>query len=139
HRFPRLAAIVGTLHLLPEPAAGLRPIQSIGIGGRPLEVVNFPARKVRATDIPPLALCVRSQDKRALPRAYQYPYPAHVHSFPGFEFSPGFFNIRFRSNRIATNSRMRRSFGPPAPGEQLLGYEHDQTSNDPAHKRTDGC
>ena len=45
HRLPRLAAIVGALDQLPEPAAGLRRIQPIRIGGRSLEVVDLPARE----------------------------------------------------------------------------------------------
>src|SRR5680860_68416 len=43
---PGFAAIIGSLDDLPEPAAGLRGIQSIGIGGRSLEVVQLPTAKV---------------------------------------------------------------------------------------------
>ena len=77
HRLPRLAAVVGALDQLPEPAAGLRRIQPIRVGGRSLEVVDLPARKVGAADVPPFALAVRRQDERALACANQYPYPAH--------------------------------------------------------------
>src|SRR6202167_602008 len=66
-RFPRLAAVVGSLDKLPKPAGGLRCIQPIRIYGRSLHVVNLPARKVRATDVPMFALRVGSEDERALP------------------------------------------------------------------------
>ena len=66
HRLPRLAAVVGALDHLPEPAAGLRRIQPIRVGGRSLEVVDLPAREVGAADVPPFALAVRRQDERAL-------------------------------------------------------------------------
>ena len=56
HRLPRLAPIVGALDLLPEPAAGLRRIQPMRVSGRALEVVDLPAAKVGATDIPPSRL-----------------------------------------------------------------------------------
>ena len=77
HRLPRLAAVVGALDHLPEPAAGLRRVQPVRVGGRSLEVVDLPARKVGAADVPPLALAVRRQDERALARADQYSYSAH--------------------------------------------------------------
>ncbi len=77
HRLPGLAPIVRALDHLPEPAAGLRGIQPIRIGGGSLEVVELPAPEVGATDVPPLARAVRRQDERALARANQYPYPAH--------------------------------------------------------------
>ena len=47
-RLPRLAAVVGALDHLPEPAAGLRRIQPVRVGGRALEVVDLPAREVGA-------------------------------------------------------------------------------------------
>ena len=77
HRLPRLAAVVGALDHLPEPAAGLRRVEPVRVGGRALEVVDLPAAEVRAADVPPLALAVRRQDERALARADQYPYSAH--------------------------------------------------------------
>src|SRR2546425_6059029 len=40
HRGPCLAPIVGALDLLPEPAAGLRRIQSMWVSGRALEVID---------------------------------------------------------------------------------------------------
>ena len=77
NRFPSLAAIIGTLHHLPEPAAGLRSVQPVGVGGGSLEMVNLPAGKMWAADIPFFAAAVRRQDKRTLACAYQYPYTAH--------------------------------------------------------------
>src|SRR5215467_3117552 len=77
HRIPGLAAVVGALDDLPEPATGLRGVQPIGVGGRSLEVVDFPPPEVGSAHIPLLARPVRRHDKRALARADQYPYPAH--------------------------------------------------------------
>ena len=70
-RLPGLAAVVGALDQLPEPAAGLRGVDAVGIGGRALEVVDLPAGKVRAADVPLLALAVGGQDEGALARADQ--------------------------------------------------------------------
>ena len=78
HRLPGLAAVVRALDHLPEPAAGLRGVQPVRVNGRALEVINLPARKVRAADRPLLALAVRCQDERALPRANQHSYFAHL-------------------------------------------------------------
>src|SRR4029450_12936428 len=77
HWLPRLAPVVGALDLLPKPAAGLRRIQPMRVSGRSLEVVDLPAAKVGATDIPPCALGVRSQNERALACPNEYPYRAH--------------------------------------------------------------
>src|SRR6266571_6872973 len=74
---PSFAAIIGPLNDLPEPAAALRRIQPVGVDGRALEVVNLPARKIRAAYIPTLTLSVRRQDERALACANQYSYSAH--------------------------------------------------------------
>ena len=117
-------------------------------------MVNFPARKVRATDIPPFALCVRSQDERALARAHQYSYSAHVCSFLRFDFLQGYSQVnsttisvlapRGHRSMLPTpfvtwvfQSRVRRSFRAPAFGHEL-GYKHDQASNGPTHEGTDG-
>src|SRR5438093_19392 len=84
HWLPRLATVARALDHLPEPGRGLRRIEPIRVSGRSLEVVDLPARKVGATDVPPLTLCVRRQDERALARANQCSYPAHSSSFPDF-------------------------------------------------------
>src|ERR1017187_5541439 len=39
--------------------------------GRPLDMINLPAPKVGAADVPPLATAVRGHDERALARANQ--------------------------------------------------------------------
>ena len=77
-RLPRLAAVVRALDHLPEPAAGLRSIEPVRIGRRSLQVVDLPARKVGAADLPLFALAVRGQNERALARADEHPYAAHV-------------------------------------------------------------
>ena len=74
---PRLAAVVGALDDLPEPAARLRRVDPVGVDGRAFHVVNLPAPEEGAADVPLLALAVRRQDERALPRAHQDPYSAH--------------------------------------------------------------
>src|SRR5262249_15884952 len=75
---PGLAAVIGPLNDLPEPAAGLGSEQTVRIARRTLEVVNLPARKMRAVDVPLLAPSIRSKDKRALAGANQHSYLAHV-------------------------------------------------------------
>src|ERR1700674_4399714 len=75
---PRLSPIILALNLLPKPAAGLRRIQPVRIDGRTLQMVDLPAPKERATDIPLLAFAIRCQDKGALPRTHQNSYSAHL-------------------------------------------------------------
>src|SRR5438093_12581975 len=79
-RLPRGAAVIGALDHLPEPAAGLRGVQPIGIGGRALEVIDLPAAEVRPAHVPLLARAVRRQDEGALACADQHPDPAHPNS-----------------------------------------------------------
>src|SRR5688572_5685586 len=67
---PSFAAIVGTLNDLPEPAAGLRCIDTVRVNWRTFEMVNVPARKIRATYLPVFALAIRGQDKRAFVCSY---------------------------------------------------------------------
>src|SRR6058998_3721133 len=55
---PGLAAVVRALNDLPEPSACLRYINSIRVGGRALHVIDLPAGKRRATDLPFLTLAV---------------------------------------------------------------------------------
>src|SRR5947209_7417265 len=88
YRLPRLAAVVGALDLLSEPAAGLRRVQPVRVNGRAFQMVDLPAAKVGAmvdlpaakvgaTDVPSFALAVRRQDECALPCTHQDPYSAH--------------------------------------------------------------
>src|SRR6058998_2176704 len=77
-RLPRLAAVAGALDDLSKPSAGLRRVQPIRVGGRALQMIDLPAGKVRSAHAPLLTLAVRRQDERPLPRADEYPYPAHV-------------------------------------------------------------
>src|SRR4029453_19431976 len=63
---------------LPEPAAVLRRVQPVRIGGRSLEVVNLPAREVWPAHVPLLARAVRRQDERALPGADENSNTAHL-------------------------------------------------------------
>src|SRR4051812_4978219 len=74
---PGRAAVVGSLDQLPEPAAGLRGIQPIRVGRRTFDMVDLPAPKMRATDLPLFALGIRCQDECALACTNQYPYLRH--------------------------------------------------------------
>src|ERR1035438_286169 len=82
HRLPRLAAIAGALDQLAEPAAGLRCVQPVRVDRRALHMVDFPAPKVGAGDIPLLALAVRCQHERALLSAHQNAYFTHGFTLP---------------------------------------------------------
>src|SRR5262249_51790931 len=70
--FPGLAAVIGPLDLLAEPAACLRNVQSILINRRSLCVIDFPSGEVGSADIPLLALTVGSQNKCTFSSADQY-------------------------------------------------------------------
>ena len=63
--FPALPAVIGALDDLAEPTAGLRSVDSVWLGGRALEMINFPTRKMRAAHIPPPAAAIGSQNERA--------------------------------------------------------------------------
>src|SRR5208282_1940736 len=63
---PGFAAVVGALNQLPEPSAGLRRVDAIGIGGRCFQVIHLPACEVGAANLPLFALAVGCQDECAL-------------------------------------------------------------------------
>src|SRR5580692_9004921 len=81
-RFPCFAAVIGALNQLAEPPGGLRRVDPVGVYGRAFEVIHFPAGKVRAADVPLLALAVRRQDERALARADENSHSAHQQLLP---------------------------------------------------------
>ena len=62
---PGFAAVVGALDDLPEPAAGLRGVNAIGVDGRAFQVIDLPPGEVRAGDVPLLALAVGGEDEGA--------------------------------------------------------------------------
>src|SRR5437764_128196 len=64
--FPRVASIVGALQDLAKPSARLRGVEPLGVGRRPFYVVDLPARKVRALDLPGLPAAVRRDHESAL-------------------------------------------------------------------------
>src|SRR5438132_290963 len=97
HRLPRLAAVVGALDHLAEPAAGLRGVDPVRVGGRSLQMVDLPAPEVRAAHVPLLALSVRRQDERALACADEYSYTAHA-------VTPPQVSGRFSCQAIQANS-----------------------------------
>ncbi len=82
HCLPSLATIIGALNQLPEPTAVLRRIEPIQVCWRSLEMVDLPAGKVGAGDLPPFARRIRSQNECALARPDQYSYTAHLSLFP---------------------------------------------------------
>src|SRR5512141_1929829 len=73
NRFPSFAAIVGALDELSKPAAGLGSVDSVGIGGRSFNVVDFPARKMRSCNFPVLSFPIGFENERAFACADQYP------------------------------------------------------------------
>src|SRR5262249_3698612 len=75
---PVLAAVVGALDDLPEPAAGLRYENPVGIHRRALHVKDLPARKKGPADVPLLPFAVRAEDEGALLGADEYAHAAHV-------------------------------------------------------------
>src|SRR6185436_11003586 len=74
---PREAAVARALHDLAEPAARLRGVDAVGIGGRSLDVIDLPPREVGALDLEALPLPVRRENERSLPRSDQDPDSAH--------------------------------------------------------------
>src|SRR5687768_8917859 len=76
-RLPRASAIVGALDDLAEPAGGLRRVDAIRVGWRSLDVVDLPAAKVRAADVPLFTFAIGSQDERALACPDEHPHAAH--------------------------------------------------------------
>ena len=77
-RLPGLAAVVRALDDLAEPPRRLRRVETVRIDRRSLEVIDLPATEVGTGDVPLLALAVGRQDERALARADEYPYAAHL-------------------------------------------------------------
>ncbi len=77
-RLPCLAAVVGALDDLPEPATGLRRVNPVRIHRRTLEMIDFPTGKVWAADVPFLASFIRGQDERALACPDQHSHLTHV-------------------------------------------------------------
>src|SRR5437879_3517608 len=51
-RLPGLAAVIGTLNDLSEPAAGLRGVDAVRFNGRAFQVIDLPAGEMRAADFP---------------------------------------------------------------------------------------
>src|SRR5213076_328950 len=97
----------------------LRRVQSIRIGGRALEVVDLPAREMRAAHVPSVALPVRRQDERALARADQHPYAAHgvLLSITFWDFfDQCLVALTSIMNRGMAPSPHRSGFGPGSPG-----------------------
>src|SRR5690348_18314517 len=80
--FPSSTAVLRALDQLPEPAGGLRRINTIWINGRSLHVINFPAREVGTVNVPLFPLAVRSQNECALASANQYTNLAHSLTLP---------------------------------------------------------
>src|SRR5438552_1248174 len=75
---PRLARVAGALNDLSEPPARLRGVETIGIRGRSLHVIDLPPREVGTAHVPLLALAVPGQDERTLAGTHQHSYAAHV-------------------------------------------------------------
>src|ERR1700730_15731522 len=82
HRLPCLAAVVGALDHLPEPARILRGVQPVRVGRRPFDVVDLTSSEVRAGYVPLFAFRVRRHDKRTFVSTDQYAYSAHPSLLP---------------------------------------------------------
>src|SRR5581483_10866393 len=76
--FPSFATVLGPLDELPEPAAALRGVNAVRVGGRTFEMIHFPAGKMRAGHLPVLTLAIRGENERALLCANEDSYFAHV-------------------------------------------------------------
>src|SRR5689334_12936413 len=74
---PGFSSVVGTLNDLSEPATGLGGKDSVRFARRTLDMINLPTGKVRAGNIPAIALPVGGQDKCAFACASQYSDLAH--------------------------------------------------------------
>ncbi len=86
---PRPAAVVRTLHELPEPTARLRGVDAVGHHRRALQVVHLEAREVGALHRPVLALAVGGEDEGALLGADEDSNSTHVPcSFHAVERDP---------------------------------------------------
>ena len=131
-RRPGAAAVVGALDDLAEPAAGLRGVQPVRVGRRPLDVVDLPAREVRPAHVPLLPLAVRAQHERALARPDQHPYTAHSVPSSGFYSTAILTARRPESHRPLSSalttgtgrrwrSRARRPCGGSAPRAGVPG------------------
>src|ERR1044072_2062624 len=78
---PCLAAVIRALNDLSKPAAGLRRVNTVRIHARTFDVIDLPSGEVRTTHVPFFTLAIRSQNKCALTRAYEYSYIAHIFVF----------------------------------------------------------
>ena len=76
-RLPGLAAVVGALDDLAEPAAGLRRVNAIRVHRRAFEMVDFPAREMRSGHVPLFAFAVRGENESSFFCANQHTYFAH--------------------------------------------------------------
>src|SRR5262245_913415 len=111
---PGLAAVVGALNDLPEPAAGLRAIEAVRVGGRALEVVDLPPGEHWTIDLPLIALAVGREDERAFARPDEDSYAAHRMHSARFENSGG------------------TVYSPPAPEAQARQRRANSTPMAPA-------
>src|SRR5258706_6330562 len=95
---PGLSAVVRALDDLPEPSAGLRSVDAIGINRRAFQVIHLPSREVRAADIPFFALAIRCKNECSLARTYKNSYSTHASLLFPYLFNP-IYSSRFHSPR----------------------------------------
>src|SRR6266699_6841095 len=76
-RLPGRAAVVGALDDLAEPPTRLRRVQPVGIGRGSLDVINLPAREVRAADRTPTELAVGRANECTFECADEDTHAAH--------------------------------------------------------------
>src|SRR5262249_3785683 len=87
-RLPRLAAVVGALDQLAEPAARLRRVQAIRLCGRSLQMIHRTTAAERARHAPARESAVGLEDERAFARSDQDSYSAHHASFASVGVGP---------------------------------------------------
>src|SRR4051794_11943301 len=77
-RRPALAAVVGTLNELAEPAAALRCKKPVRLRWRSFDVVDLPAGEERPAHIPLLSLAVGRENERTLPCPDEHSDSTHL-------------------------------------------------------------
>lgn len=87
-RLPRFSSVVGPLNRLSVPISELGRIDPIWIGGRAIDMKNFPAAELRPVNSPVFSLCVAGQDEGAFGRANQYSNPTHRIAFQSCGIRP---------------------------------------------------
>jgi hypothetical protein len=112
-RVPGLPAVIGALHDLAEPSAGLGCVDSIGISGGGLHVIDLPTSEMGAVDGPFLALAIGGDDERAFLCADENSNCGHGFLAPCV--SEGWLRIQCSRDEIRFGRLTRSHRAPLAP------------------------